>query len=102
MSRFPVGVAGVVGLPLLLALVVGAAWADEPFLFFLSEWYRSIRVAAPHFYDASKAETRQDIDWLVGRLKARARSALARHITARSTATPDALTPDLSPNTLTV
>ncbi len=91
-----------VGLPLLLALVVGAAWADEPFLFFLSEWYRAIRVAAPYYYDAWKADTRQDVAWLVGRLKARARSALARQITARSTANPDALAPDLSPNALTM
>lgn len=90
-----------VGLPLLLALVLGAAWADEPFLFFLSEWYRAIRVAAPYYYDGRLRPVRT----LAGSLGDKRRRH-GQHLpdTFLRVAQPllMRLAPDLSPNALTV
>ena len=86
-----VGIGGVVGLPVLLGLVLAAAWADEPFFFFVSDWYRTIRVVAPHYFDAWKTETRQEIAHASCRLTALARSKLVRHLSPRGSAIPHTL-----------
>ncbi len=76
----------------MVALVVAAAWADEPFFYFVREWYRTIQVATPYYFDAWKTETREDIARLVWRVTARARSAPRRVLPPRGSATPDVLT----------
>ncbi len=78
-----VGFACVVGLPLLLGLVLAAAWGDEPFFYFVSDWSRTIRVVAPYYLQAWKMETRQYIALTSGRLTARAKSAAKRRLVLR-------------------
>ncbi len=73
-----VGIAGVVVLPLLLAVVIAAAWADEPFFYFVREWYRTIRLVTPYYFHAWKAEAREFMTYLSGRLKVWARLATKR------------------------